>query len=149
MINHEDAVVDNWKHLRVRILLAHKSKKSSEEIQEAMDKEFINLGRRLLKLQVSPGSYKILKVDPTNITKGHITIRSKDGHCINLYERDYELFNTWVNSPAGEKLVTRSVYGPKGYRTQKTYPEETAVKQHWQICEESEKMMNGDAGDID
>ena len=150
MSDKEDILKETWNHLRRRICQAHNSKREESVILEAMDEEFVKLGRRLLKLQVSKSSYRILKVDPTHITRGHISLRSNDGHCVNIYEKDWELFNEWVNCPAEEKVVHYKAtvkIGDRGYTTRTTFPKEPRVPSRHEIYEESKKRLEGEGWD--
>lgn len=150
MSNREEVLKETWNHLRRRICQAHNSKRDESVILEALDKEFVKLGRRLLKLQVSKSSYQILKVDPTYITRGHISLRSNDGHCINIYEKDWELFNEWVNFPAEEKMIhykTTVKIGDRGYTTRTIFPKEPRVMSRHEIYEQSKKNLEGEGWD--
>lgn len=145
-------LLENWNHLRVRILLDHKSKQPQEVILKTIDKEFLALGRQLLNLQVFKRSYSILKVDLSNITRGHITVGSSNGMHVNIYEQDWKLFADWTKHPPERKLVCRRVgvnLDGKGYTINKVYPEEPKVEQHWEAHDRMQKLLDGDAGDFD
>ncbi|QBZ70799.1 hypothetical protein pETSU_218 [Edwardsiella phage pEt-SU] len=119
---HSEIQIENWNNLRVRILDAHPRRRSKADVLVSLDKEFQQLASRLLKLQVSSGSYKILGVDHSSLTRGHIAIKSRDGFTVNIYEKDYELFQRWSDMSDEDKLISK----PKnlyGYRLSTTQPD--------------------------
>lgn len=148
-MDHKEQLFENWSALRNRILQAHPRRRSKVDVLVSLDKEFIRLARGLLKLQVSKGSYKIIQVDTTFITKDHVTLKSRDGFTINVYERDYELFQEWAHLPDDKRTVTIHVF-KHGYRLKETAPNvKKPPKQAHEIAEEADKLLNGNnAGDI-
>lgn len=121
-MKNEDVLIENWNNLRVRILDAHPRRRPKELVLVSLDEEFKRLARGLLKLQVSSGSYKIIGVNHYPLARGYIMMKSRDGHVVNLYEKDYELFQKWVDMPDEEKLIAKSV-NRYGYRLKETKPE--------------------------
>lgn len=119
---HDEVQMENWNNLRVRILDAHPGRRPKPDILVSLDKEFKQLARGLLKLQVSASSYKIIGVNPHPLTRGYIMAKSRDGHVVNIYERDYELFQRWANLPDEDRLISK----PKhlhGYRLRTVQPD--------------------------
>lgn len=149
--SREDILIENWSHLRVRILDAHPRRRSKVDVLVSLDEEFKRLARGLLKLQVSSGSYKIIQVNHYPLARGYITAKSRDGFAINIHEKDYELFQKWANMSDEQRLVSRPKY-MHGYRLSSVQPDvkkPIVTKQAHEIVEESDKLLNGDeAGDM-
>lgn len=118
----EDTLIENWNNLRVRILDAHPRRRPKADVLVSLDEEFKRLARGLLKLQVRSGSYKIIGVNHYPLARGYIMAKSRDGHVVNIYENDYELFQRWANMSDEERLISK----PKnlhGYRLRTVQPD--------------------------
>ncbi len=149
-MKQEDVLIENWNNLRVRILDAHPRRRPKELVLVSLDEEFKRLARCLLKLQISRGSYKIIDVDHSSLTRGHIALRSRDGHVVNLHENDYELFQRWVDMPDEDKFIAKSVH-KYGYRLKETKPEVKKPNRpltHHEVREGFEPDPDDDAGDM-
>lgn len=149
--SREDVLIENWNNLRVRILQAHPARRPQAEVLVSLDEEFKRLARGLLKLQVSSGSYKIIGVNHYPLARGYIMAKSRDGHVVNIYEQDYELFQKWANMSDEERLISKAV-DKYGYRLREVFPKvkkPRQPKQHHEIVEEANKLLDDDdAGDM-
>lgn len=119
--SREEGLMENWSHLRVRILDAHPRRRPKGDVLASLDEEFKRLARGLLKLQVRSGSYKIIGVNHYPLARGYIMAKSRDGFVINIYEQDYELFHKWANLPDEDRLVSKPTY-MHGYRLSTVQP---------------------------
>lgn len=121
---------ETWNCLRSRIAGDHPRRRPLNDVFISLDKEFKRLAKALFTQQLSLKSYDIIQFEPIDFSRGYITVRSAQGHCVRIYLSDADWFMDWAYGDAPDKEVqVRKVLriGNRDYDTYETDKEGNKV----------------------
>lgn len=94
--NKQEELYQTWDHLFERIMKAHPARRKPSEVREDLEKEFLRVARALKRDDQRMFSCRILIIENLHVDNSQVTIKSRDGFAVNIYEEHYQWFLQWA-----------------------------------------------------
>lgn len=103
----EDVTIANWNLLRKRFMNDLRTKRSEEEVESSIDKEFIRFYNSLKRGVINELSFKILKFGVIDFPRGYVYLKTPSGFTIrfSINSETINLLAYWVTQDPEEKVI--------------------------------------------
>ena len=101
--NKQKQLISTWDYLVDRIVKDHPARRMPEFIRADVEKEFLRVARALAFDTGRMFSCRILAIENYHFDNSQITIKSRGGFAVNIYEEDYPYFLMWATPEPEEE----------------------------------------------